>query len=110
MAPGDLDSAVEVLLDHYEEAGARVLRLLAEEHGLAVPRATSPSAAASCTATGAAPSSPTSSARSSGSARDRRLAQLVAVCDVYTWKLLRLDSGLSRRQTRSPCTSCSSRS
>lgn len=31
--------------------------------------------------------------------RRRRLAQLVAVCDVYTWKLLRLDAGLSRRQT-----------
>jgi hypothetical protein len=31
--------------------------------------------------------------------RRRRLAQLVAVCDVYTWKLLRRDSGLSRRQT-----------
>jgi len=23
----------------------------------------------------------------------------VAVCDVYTWKLLRRDAGLSRRQT-----------
>jgi AcrR family transcriptional regulator len=31
--------------------------------------------------------------------RRRRLAQLVAVCDVYTWKLLRRDAGLSRRQT-----------
>jgi AraC-like DNA-binding protein len=30
--------------------------------------------------------------------RDRRPAQLVAVCDVYTWKLLRRDAGLSRRQ------------
>ena len=29
----------------------------------------------------------------------RRLAQLVAVCDVYTWKLLRRDAGLSRDQT-----------
>jgi AcrR family transcriptional regulator len=28
-------------------------------------------------------------------ARDRRLAQLVAVCDVYMWKLLRRDLGLS---------------
>lgn len=35
-----------------------------------------------------------------GSARERRLAQLVAVCDVYTWKLLHRDSGLSRAQTR----------
>jgi hypothetical protein len=27
------------------------------------------------------------------------LAQLVAICDVYTWKLLRRDAGLSRKQT-----------
>ena len=35
----------------------------------------------------------------SGVERKRRLAQIVAVCDVYTWKLLRLDAELSRRQT-----------
>ncbi|MHB1836458.1 MAG: hypothetical protein ACYCXW_16025 [Solirubrobacteraceae bacterium] len=34
-----------------------------------------------------------------GVERTRRLAQLVTVGDVYTWKLLRLDCGLSRRQT-----------
>ena len=34
-----------------------------------------------------------------GVARDRRLAQLVAVCDVYTWKLLRRDAGLDRKST-----------
>jgi hypothetical protein len=34
-----------------------------------------------------------------GAARQRRLAQLVAVTDVYTWKLLRRDKGLSRDQT-----------
>ena len=28
-----------------------------------------------------------------GAARQRRLAQLTAVCDVHTWKLLRLDAG-----------------
>jgi hypothetical protein len=33
-----------------------------------------------------------------GADRTRRLAQLVAVCDVYTWKLLRRDAGLSQRQ------------
>src|SRR5215469_11979235 len=27
------------------------------------------------------------------------MAQIVAVCDVYTWKLLRRDAGLSRPQT-----------
>ena len=26
-------------------------------------------------------------------------AELVAICDLYTWKLLRRDLGLSRRQT-----------
>ena len=34
-----------------------------------------------------------------GVERRRRLAQLVAICDVYTWKLLRRDAGLGRRQT-----------
>ncbi len=34
-----------------------------------------------------------------GVERQRRLAQLVAVCDIYTWKLLRRDARLSRRQT-----------
>ncbi len=30
--------------------------------------------------------------------RDRRLAQLVAICDVYVWKILRRDIGLERAQ------------
>jgi AcrR family transcriptional regulator len=38
-------------------------------------------------------------ARSLPAADRRRLAQLVAVTDVYTWKLLRRDSGLSAAQT-----------
>jgi AcrR family transcriptional regulator len=32
-------------------------------------------------------------------ARERRLAQLVAVCDVYMWKILRRDLGLSLTRT-----------
>jgi hypothetical protein len=31
--------------------------------------------------------------------RELRLAQLVAICDVYTWKLLRRDQRLSRERT-----------
>jgi hypothetical protein len=34
-----------------------------------------------------------------GKARRRRIAQLVAVTDVYAWKLLRRDKGLDRDQT-----------
>ena len=50
------------------------------------------------TASGAPACSPRRSPGRGRRAR-RRLAQLVAVCDVYTWKLLRRDAGLSRRQT-----------
>ncbi len=32
-------------------------------------------------------------------ARRRRVTGLVAITDVYTWKLLRLDFGLSRAET-----------
>ena len=32
--------------------------------------------------------------------RDRRLAQLVAICDLHTWEVLRIGSGLSRRATK----------
>jgi len=34
-----------------------------------------------------------------GAARERRVAQLIADTDVYTWKLLRRDLGLGERQT-----------
>jgi AcrR family transcriptional regulator len=99
VTPGDVGTAIEVLLDHYEEAGARVLRLLAAEQ-------TQPALAEYagrgrtlhrdwCATVFADSLEPLS-----GVARARRLAQLVVVCDVYTWKLLRLDAGLSRRQTQ----------
>jgi AcrR family transcriptional regulator len=95
---GDLPAIVANLVDHYETAGDIALRLLAEEEG-------SPTIAA-ITSTGrwyhrdwcARVFAPTLDGLI-GVERDRRLAQLVAVCDVYTWKLLRKDSGLSRRQT-----------
>jgi AcrR family transcriptional regulator len=96
--PGDIPAAVAVLVEHYETTGDRVLKMLAEEtrvpgltevvdRGRTVHRDW-------CTRVFA----PTV-AGLGGVERRRRLAQLVAVCDVYTWKLLRRDAGLSRRQT-----------
>jgi AcrR family transcriptional regulator len=96
---GDLRGIVENLVSHYEAAGGIAMRLLAEEES-------SPTIAAI-----------THAGRAyhrdwclrvfapwlvglRGVARERRVAQLVAVCDVYTWKLLRRDAGLSRTQTR----------
>jgi AcrR family transcriptional regulator len=92
------DQAVRQVVAHYERIGDHGVRLLAEEHrsptvaslvarGRAVHRTWCEQAFAA-----------TLSALQ-GSSRRRRLAQLVAVCDVYTWKLLRRDAGLSRRST-----------
>jgi AcrR family transcriptional regulator len=99
VSPGDVETAIEVLLDHYEGVGRQVLRLLAEEQS-------SPTLAELaergrelhrqwCGSVFAETLEPLT-----GVARQRRWAQVVAVCDVYTWKLLRLDAGLSRRQTQ----------
>ncbi|MCW2849001.1 MAG: Transcriptional regulator, TetR family [Marmoricola sp.] len=99
VTPGDVEQAVEVLLDHYEQAGPGVLRLLAEEPGsptLATYAAQGRRLHRDWCRTVFAPTL----ASLSGVTRERRLAQLVAVCDVYTWKLLHLDAGLSRKQTR----------
>jgi AcrR family transcriptional regulator len=96
--PGDLVGAVSALIDHYEELGDRVVKMLAEqqrspaltpivEHGRQLHREW-------CARTFAQALD-----RRTRVGRDRLLAQLVAVCDVYTWKLLRRDSRLSRRQT-----------
>jgi AcrR family transcriptional regulator len=92
---GDVGAAVHVLLDHYEEYGGKVLTLLALENR-------SPAAAdvldegrrlhrSWCERVFA----PALAGPDDGR-RARRLAQIVAVTDVYTWKLLRRDSALPR--------------
>jgi AcrR family transcriptional regulator len=97
--PGDVDAAVEVLLDHYERIGTRVLRLLAEEMGSPTLREFADRGRTLHSEWCSAVFAPTLEPLR-GVERQRRLAQLVAVCDVHTWKLLRLDAGLSRRQTQ----------
>ncbi|MEV4988038.1 TetR/AcrR family transcriptional regulator [Pseudarthrobacter sp. LMD1-1-1.1] len=96
--PGDVPAAVANLLEHYETTGALALKLLAEEQ-------TSPVLAE---ITGGARRlhrewcrrvfAPFLDPLKGSPDHDRRLAQFVALCDVYTWKLLRLDAGLSRGQ------------
>jgi AcrR family transcriptional regulator len=95
---GDVPGAVRVLLDHYEAMGDRVGRLLAEEQRSPVLRDVAERGRELHREWCARVFTP-ALARVSGSERRRRLAQLVAICDFYTWKLLRCDSGLSRRQT-----------
>lgn len=99
LAPvGDVAAAVRVLVEHYEALGDRVLLMLAEEvnnprlreitdrgrqmHRDWCERVFQPALL-----------------QLRGATRKRRLAQLVAVCDVYAWMLLRHTAGLSRGQT-----------
>lgn len=95
---GDAVGAVHVLIEHYETTGDRVLKMLAEEERVPRLREIVDRGRALHRDWCARVFAP-SLAGLRGVDRQRRLAQLVAVCDVYTWKLLRHDAGLSRRQT-----------
>jgi AcrR family transcriptional regulator len=95
---GDVPAATQNLVGHYEDRGDMVLRWLAEEdrnpfmheildrgrelHHEWVAQTFAPQLE-----------------RVRGAANSRRLAQLVAITDVYVWKLLRRDMQLSREQT-----------
>jgi AcrR family transcriptional regulator len=95
---GDLVGAVRVLVEHYELLGDRVLKLLGEEDRVSGLRDTAERGRAYHREWCARVFEP-SLARLAGVERRRRLAQFAAICDVFTWKLLRHDAGLSRRQT-----------
>jgi AcrR family transcriptional regulator len=96
--PGDLPGAVRNLLDHYEELGLPVLRLLAQEDRSPALRALADRGRAVHAQWCERVFAP-ALAGLQGADRARRLAQLIAVTDVLTWKLLRHDRRLSRRQT-----------
>jgi len=90
--------AVRQLVDHYEALGDRVIQMLAEEvRTPALRQVAEPGRRFHrewCERAFEAALAPLA-----GRTRQRRLAELVAICDVYTWKLLRRDAALSRRQT-----------
>lgn len=95
---GDVSGAVSNLVGHYEQVGAEVLHLLRQE--LRVP------VFAEITANGRTYHhqwvnrvfAPWLDQRS-GTNRQRLQGQLIAVCDVYTWHLLRQQCELSPRST-----------
>lgn len=93
-----LESAVHQLVAHYEVMGDRVLRMLAEESRLPalseIVNTGRKQHQEWCRAVFATKLSSLSSSQ-----RKIRLAQFVAICDVYTWKILRRDSGLSSKST-----------
>jgi AcrR family transcriptional regulator len=95
---GDVPGAVKVLIDHYEAMGDRVVRMLAEEVRDPALRPIAERGRILHRDWCARVFAPALAVRTAAE-RKRVLAQLVAICDVYTWKLLRRDAGLSRRQT-----------
>lgn len=96
---GDLEQALEIVLQHYERDGAAVLRNLDVEARVEAARVVAASGREghrSWCARVFAPylPSPTSSQYA------ERLDGFVAATDLYLWKLLRLDNGRSLDQTR----------
>lgn len=95
---GDVGAAVRVLIDHYEAFGDRVLKMLAEEDRISGLRKITDRGRTVHREWCERMFAHALSGMRRGD-RARRLAQLIAVCDVYTWKLLRRQAGLTRRQT-----------
>ncbi|MFT4050125.1 MAG: TetR/AcrR family transcriptional regulator [Solirubrobacterales bacterium] len=95
---GDIDAIASTLVAHYEEVGDGVMKLLSEEHRLP--------AIAEIVERGrmlhrdwcARVFAPLLDGLR-GAKRARRLEQFVAICDVYTWKIMRRDGKLSRAET-----------
>ena len=94
---GDVAGAIENLLDHYEEWGRSALRLLAQEERFPQLRVIADGGRAAHYAWVEHTFGPFLAETSDGQLR----AKLIALTDVFTWKLLRLDLGLDRAETSS---------
>jgi AcrR family transcriptional regulator len=97
-AVGDVTRAIRNLLEHYERWGANRLRLLAQEDRIATVAEHVDAGRRYHRAWVERTFAPLIE-RFPQSARKRRVAGLVALTDVYTWKLLRRDLGLSPAET-----------
>lgn len=97
--PGDVEHAVGILVDHYEEFGDRILLLLANEDREPFLRTLADAGRRYHREWCEEVFAP-ALAGLAGVERKRRTAQLVVAADIYTWKLLRRGSQLSIRQTK----------
>jgi AcrR family transcriptional regulator len=97
-SPGDIQEAVSSLMRHYERYGDVVMLMLAEERRIPFVRRVANHGRDAHYEWVAQTFKP-QLAGLRGDTRERRLAQLVAVCDVYVWKLLRRDLQLSVTET-----------
>lgn len=95
---GDIAGAVANLSEHYEVTGAETYRLLCQEEQVPVLREVLDTGRAMHRDWVTRVFAPWLSSLQ-GAERKRRTAELVAICDLLVWKLLRRDLGLSRKQT-----------
>jgi AcrR family transcriptional regulator len=95
---GDVVGAIKVLVHSYEEHGDRVLRLLAQEDRVPAFRLITDAGRAYHAQWVERVFAPFLANRT-GSKRRSLLAQLIAVCDLCFWKVLRWDLGLSQEKT-----------
>lgn len=90
---------VSVLVDHYERFGDRILWMLSQE-GRDPQIKVFTDFGRGYHAEWCADAFPAALAGLRGARRERRLAQLVAVTDIYVWKVLRRDRELSPAQVK----------
>jgi AcrR family transcriptional regulator len=104
--PGDVGAAVRVLVDHYERRGDNTVMMLAQEsadpvvagvvqNGRAMHRTWVVDVFGPLLGTRGG----TKNEDPDRDARERAIDLLVVATDVYAWKLLRRDRGLSRAET-----------
>lgn len=96
---GEPLTAVGELVDHYEEFGDRILRMLSGEERDPTLRAVA-EFGRGYHREWCEKAFKVSLGELRGAERKRRVAQFVAITDIYVWKLLRRDRGLSLRQTK----------
>jgi AcrR family transcriptional regulator len=95
--PGDVAASVKVVFIHYETYGDRLVQARARESAVPELAAGLHRARADHRRWVARTYRPQLLAQADGE-RERTLNALVAVTDVYNWKLLRRDLGLDRRE------------
>jgi len=96
---GSVEQIVDSLVDHYEQFGDRILRTLAQEDRIPTLRMLTDLGRGFHREWCEQAFAPALKGLR-GAKRERRIAQLVAVTDVFVWKLLRRDRELSSAQTK----------
>jgi AcrR family transcriptional regulator len=97
--PNHLDDIVTKLVDNYDVSGHVMLKMLAEEATTSAVRGIL-QAGRRYHRKWCMTMFSDALAGLSKVHRERRLAQLVAICDLRTWEVLRVNSRLSRRETK----------